>query len=361
MAQDNTLASVVDNDDNDPSVHAAAAKIEELLSDSEDPQTSAAHPTKKGKSAPKPAPVEDDDEEDEPLDNPLVDDEDDDEQVPIPVDEEDEPEEEDEPAAPASKALVTITVDGEEQQVPLDEALAGYSRTASFTKKAQKLADERRDFEATRTAKEAEIRAQSEHYAKRLKDLESALTQEEPNWDQIRRETPEQFSDIHAAWQIHQSNLAKLRNEREAEEAKLATQNQAAHQGRVKRERDALVAAVPEWADQSDKGKAFRKAVHDYGIAQGFSEKELQDVADHRAFKLLISAFRYDQAVADKAARVAKGKGKVAALQQSLTPAAKNASGNKRTTQKTIVTELKARAKKSGSVQDAAAAIEAMM
>ncbi len=347
MAQDNTPVPV-EEDESDGSVSEAAAKIEGLLSDPEDQQTSAAHSTKGKKAPAKPA---DEVDEDEQPDNPLVDDEE-----PL-VDESDEPEEEVEAPAPTSNAkTVKVKVDGEEVEVPLDEALAGYSRNASFTKKSQQLAEERRQVEA----KDAEVRAQSEHYANRLKTLEAALTQEEPNWDQIRRESPDQFAEIHAAWQIHQNNLAKIRTEREAEEAKLAEQYRAQRATKVQREREALVTAVPEWGDKTEKGKALRKAVHDYGIAQGFSEKELGEVDDHRAFKLLHKSYLYDQAVADKAARLAKGKGKVEALQQSLTPAAKNTSG-KRTTAKTQVTELKARAKKSGRVDDAAAAIEAML
>jgi hypothetical protein len=355
MAQDNTPVPV-DDDESDGSVSEAAAKIEGLLSDPEDPQTSAAHPTK-GKKAPS-KPVDDVDEEEEVDDNPLVDDE----EKESPVDEEDDTEEDDEPVAPASKRepTVKVTVDGEEEEVPLSEALAGYSRTASFTKKSQKLADERREFEATRAAKEAEIRAQSEHYVTRLQNLEEALSQKEPDWDQIRQQSPDTFAETHAAWQIHQSNLGRIRAEREREEAKLAGQNQANHAARVQREREALVSVIPEWGDQTEKGKAFRSAVRDYGIREGFTATELQNVDDHRAFKILHKAYLYDKAVADKAERLKKGKGKVEALQKTLTPAAKNATG-KRVTQKTQVTELKARAKKSGSVNDAAAAIEAML
>jgi len=356
MAQDNTPA-LPEDEDGDGSVSEAAAKIEALLSDPEDPQTSAAHPTK-GKKAPAKAVVDDD--EDAPSDNPLVDD--DEEEEPLEVDEEDAPEEDDEPVAPASKRepTVKVTVDGEEEEVPLSEALAGYSRNASFTKKSQKLAEDKRAHEAQVAAKEAEIRAQSEHYASRLRSLEEALSQGEPDWDQIRRESPETFAETHAAWQIHQQNLAKIRSEREKEEAKLAQQYQTQHASRVQRERDALVAAIPEWGDQTEKGKAFRNAVRDYGLSQGFSGDELKNVSDHRAFKILHKAYLYDKAVTDKAERLKKGKGKVEALQKTLTPAAKNANG-KRVTQKSQVSDLKARAKKSGSVNDAAAVIEAML
>lgn len=47
---------------------------------------------------------------------------------------------------PTSK-YVKVTVDGEEQSVPYEEALQGYQRTADYTRKTQELAEQRRQAE----------------------------------------------------------------------------------------------------------------------------------------------------------------------------------------------------------------------
>jgi hypothetical protein len=356
MAQDNTSDLDGDEDASDGSVSEAAAKFEAMLSE-EDSQVSAALPGK-GKKAAKAS-----DEDDEPVDNPLLDDEDDEEVVPGQEDDEDE--EEDEPAAPVSRGqTVTVTVDGEELQVPLEEALAGYSRNAAFTKKSQKLADERRTHEVNVAAKEAELRAQSEHYNNRLAALEEALAQPEPDWNAIQRDQPDQFSNIHAAWQIHKDNLAKLSGERQVEQRKLAASAEKARGARVDQAVAKAGEVIPEWIDTTDKGVAHRKAVYEYGIKAGFSHQELIGIDDAKAIVALNKAYLYDKAVADKAARLATGKGKVEALKagKTLKPGAQNTpSSSKRSSKARVVTDLKARAKKSGSTQDAADAIEAML
>ena len=59
--------------------------------------------------------------------------------------EEAEPEEEVE--EDSEPELYAVTVNGETQMKTLDELKAGYSRTDSFTKKSQALAEQRRQFE----------------------------------------------------------------------------------------------------------------------------------------------------------------------------------------------------------------------
>lgn len=46
------------------------------------------------------------------------------------------------------ESLVTVTVDGEQQTVPLKDALGGYMQQADYTRKTQALADERTNLEA---------------------------------------------------------------------------------------------------------------------------------------------------------------------------------------------------------------------
>lgn len=47
----------------------------------------------------------------------------------------------------ASQKYVRVKVDGQEESVPLREALDGYQRTASYTRKSQELAEQRREAE----------------------------------------------------------------------------------------------------------------------------------------------------------------------------------------------------------------------
>ena len=50
--------------------------------------------------------------------------------------------------APQSGQTFRVKVDGEEVEVPLDELLKGYSRTADYTRKTQAIAEARKQAEA---------------------------------------------------------------------------------------------------------------------------------------------------------------------------------------------------------------------
>lgn len=342
------------------SVHDAASRIEGLLSDDDLGIGESSSTAKPRKPAPRDSDpddeedLEDEEEGEEREDDEDVDDEDEDPEV----DKDDEDEEEaEEAAAPAKGRKYTVKVDGDEDQVTLDELLAGYSRTSSFTKKSQKLAEERRQHDAEVAARHAEIQAAQEHYVTQLTALESALASQEPDWEAVRRDNPEQFAELHAAWAIHQKRLDRIRAERESEQAKLATASQEQLKQIVKSERAKLVEKIPEWGDSSDKGKAFRRAIREYGESAGFTPKELESVADHRALVLLHKAFLYDQSQKQRSEKIAKGKKKVESL-PSMRPGTKT---GKRSTQSSKAAQARARLKKTGNVRDAAAAIEMLL
>jgi hypothetical protein len=335
------------------SVNEAQAQIEALLGgDDEDTETSTAKPAK----GVVPPNSEDDDEYEPTADDvgePTLDedeqgtDEEDDEQV---------VEEDDDAPAPAGR-LHTTKVDGEDVQVTLQEALAGYSRNSSFTKKSQALAEEKRQHSVAVAAKEAEIRASQEHYVAQLAVLEKALATPEPDWAAVQRDNPSEFANLHAAWRIHQDNLQNIRQEQATERAKLAQKYQGEHIELVKAERAKLIEAVPLWGDKTEKGATFRKALLDFGVTQGFDAQELNSVADHRALKILHKAFLHDQALAEKGKITAKGKAKVEALKTIVPGTARQGTRKPQT----VVQKAKAKLQKSGNVRDAAAALEAMM
>lgn len=379
--KDDTQAPDLDSEDGDGlSVTDAASRIEGLLSDDDlgISQGSSAAKPRKAKSS-KPASKDEDDEDshideedldDEDLDDSHEDSEDDDEDDADEVDEDlddededaDENDAEDDEPAPLNpklnlKAKVTVKVDGEDEEVTLGEALAGFSRTSSFTKKSQKLAEDRRAHEATVSAREAEIVAAQEHYVTQLSALEAALSSQEPDWDKVRSENPEQFAELHAAWSIHQKRLDTIRAERDVESQKLSQKFQENRTKLLTAERAKLVTAIPEWGDKTEKGKSLRKAVHEFGLSTGFSEDEMNGTVDHRAYVILHKAYLFDKAQADRKAALKAGKKKVEKL-QSLRSGAKPAKGARH---KSKAAQAAARSKKTGNVRDVAAAIEALL
>ena len=90
--------------------------------------------------------------------------------------------------------LYTIKVDGEEEQVTLDEALSGHMREKKFHRELNKLSNERKSFEAVK----AETEQLQGRYKQGLAELEKSLQVQEPNWEELRKtRTQEEFNAIY--------------------------------------------------------------------------------------------------------------------------------------------------------------------
>lgn len=279
---------------------------------------------------------------------------DDDEEETAPVDDEeasdDEVDPEDDTETPA---LHKVTVDGVETEVTLDEALKGYSRTQDYTRKTQKHADEVRTFEAERTA----VRAERQATVSKLAELDTTLSTlvQEPDWDKLESEDPASLARVHAAWQIHEKRITKIRTDRAAIEQRMNDDAAAQYSEHLVSEQAKLADAIPEWKDATISKKEKADLI-DYAATAGFSSDELDNVADHRAIVLLRKAMKYDESLKKKAdvKTVAQGKIDKVRVAAPGSPKAKTPKG-------TELVRRKVAAQKSGTTRDAAKAIESML
>lgn len=193
---------------------------------------------------------------------------------------------------PEEPQTFTIKVDGKDVAVTLDELQKGYSRHADYTQKTQALAEERRSLEA----EAATMRTRNEQYAVLLDKVEEGLKQltpPEPDWDALRRDNPEEFA---VQWAEHQRREEALKAVRSEKDRVFQEQQDAlakAHRAFVASEAEKLIEALPELKDPS-KRPEFRKGLAEYGRSVGFTDAELNNVADHRALIILDKARRYD-------------------------------------------------------------------
>lgn len=188
--------------------------------------------------------------------------------------------------APKAPERYKVKVAGVEQEVTLDEALKGYSRTEDYTRKTQAHAENVKAFEAER---QATIAARNQ-YAERLEALHVALTElqpAEPNWDALQQENPEKFAQEFAAHQLRQRNLQKVEAERRRVAEEQMQQFQAQQAQALEIERQRLVEAIPEWKDEA-KARAGKQELVEYVRSLGYPDEALAQVSDHR----VLVAFR---------------------------------------------------------------------
>lgn len=267
---------------------------------------------------------------------------------------EDAGEEETEEAVETEPRTYRVKVDGVDVEVPEDELIRGYSRTADYTRKTQQLAEERRAFQSEAEA----VRAERQKYAESLTQLTDALTQmqpAEPDWDRLRTENPGQYAATWAAWQQHKQEVAALESERQQVMAALAVDQQREFAEKLESERAKLVEAIPAWKDAAT-AKTEKAAIAEYARSLGYGDEDLQSVYDHRLMVMLRKAYLFDRG--EKARATTKP-----IVQKRIEAAKVQAPGSAASTRRVVseTTKAKQRLAKTGRIADAAGVLMTML
>jgi len=206
-----------------------------------------------------------------------------------------EPEgDEDADEAPTAAQTFRVKVDGEEVEVPLDELLKGYSRTADYTRKTQAIAEARKNAEA----EAAQAREERQRYAQTLQVLEAQLKAAQPpeiDWDRLYQENPVEWVRQRELVRTRQEQQAWVENQRRALAEKQALEEQQVAEQTLEVERTKLLEQLPEWRDAT-KARAEKAKIVSYATEKlGFTTDEISDLYDARAVLALRKAMLYDE------------------------------------------------------------------
>jgi hypothetical protein len=333
------MADPVTTEPQGPSLDAAKERIDSLLSVKEEKPAKTAPPEPAPESAAEPKLVPAESEGDAPEIEPAT-----------------SEGEEGEPEPPSQPRTFKVKVNGQEIEVTEDEVLKGYSRTEDYTRKTQQLAEQRKQFEEREVAA---VRAERQQYATYLEQLSTALkslTPEEPNWDVLRTQvTPDVFAAELLNWQQTQKRIEKVEAERATVKEQQDRDAQEGFKQYVQAEQAKLEEALPDIKDP-DKARVLKTKLGEFAESRGFSKEELGRVTDHRLVLLL------HDAMAREAERKAE-KAKAPEIKNKIEKAMATAEPGARTTapKANALKEATARLKKSGSVDDGAAAIRHLL
>jgi len=258
---------------------------------------------------------------------------------------------EDETPSDTNQELYALTVNGENVEVSLDELKKGYSRQSDYTRKTEKLSQDRKSVEvknaeATRLNEEAKIKR--DQYEKQLQVLSEQLRATEPQVDMERlyQEDPAEFvkqkaeQDRRKELQIAaQQEQDRIRQEKQQESEKVYSQY-------LDNERKLLAEKLPIYGDK-DKGPEFVKNLTNYAKSIGYADQEIAMLVDHRAVMMLANAYRYDKL--KKANLKNKKVTKVSKVVSSSSPKIQDDSE-----EAVRLKSQKANLKRTGKVQDAA-------
>lgn len=196
--------------------------------------------------------------------------------------------------APQSGQTFRVKVDGEEVEVPLDELLKGYSRTADYTRKTQAIAEARRQAEAEAAA----AREERQRYAQTLEVLDAQLRTLQPpdiDWDRLYKENPVEWVRQREIHRTRQEQAGWVQAQRAALIQKQQEEEQIEQAQTLEVERAKLFEALPEWRD-AEKARSEKAKIVSYATEKlGFTTEEISDIYDARAVVALRKAMLFDE------------------------------------------------------------------
>lgn len=240
-----------------------------------------------------------------------------------------------------------VKINGKEETVTLKEALAGYQRTADYTRKAMALSEEKKAFEPEREA----VRLERAQYAQLLPVLIEEIKQSlfaEPDWEKLITTDPAEYVRQEKLWREKQDRLAAAQSEQARLAATQEQEQQAAIAEAIRTGRAELAKAMPQWKNP-DRWAADREKLLAYGQTIGYAADDLKATYDPRAIVALYKAMRYDEIMAKRPKPQPSNGPK---------PAPAGNVAQKPARQTSDLTRAKQRLAKTGRVRDAASLFE---
>lgn len=268
---------------------------------------------------------------------------------------EDESEEDGDEGEADDADLIEVTLPGGEKiKVTREEAAAGYSRTQDYTRKRQADAEEHRQA----MTEVREIRSQYAERLEKLQEVLEGLGPKKPD-DALRKTNPGEWAAQMGEYQAFQESLGKISTSREVISEEERAEQMEGLKAAVQAEWEKMVTFVPEWKDEAKANEDLLSLRNFAMESYGFNEQEIDGLVDHRLLRMLrdVHALQTKRESAKDEVEKKKAKAKAKLEPGSSDPTRKSASKTK----KAAIKQANERAAQSGSVTDAAKAIELIL
>ena len=213
---------------------------------------------------------------------------------------EDEEEESEESDDEDEEELYTVTINGEQEEVTLDELTKGYSRQSDYTRKTQKLAEDFKNLTELETQWKREMQTTQQERAQYTNALENVINASLKNlnkfdvdWDDLRQNDREEYLLKRDEYREAQDNIQKQQHEYQALQQKQQQEMAQQFQMAKQEEFGKLVDKLPDWGDDK-KRTELGNSVREYALSQGYSKEEINSLVDHRSVLVLLKAKQFD-------------------------------------------------------------------
>ena len=190
----------------------------------------------------------------------------------------------------------TVTVNGEEKEVSLDDLRAGFMLQSDYTRKTQEIAEQRKQI----TEQQEQVQQHAEQQLNQLGFLVNQMiddltkADQGTNWEELRQLDPAEYAarreemnakreKLNQAYQLQQQHLQQSQ---QLQQAKLKAQ--------IADEQVKMIGAIPAWSDPATREKETAE-LRTYLTSNGLSEEEVGGITDHRSIVIARKAMLYDQ------------------------------------------------------------------
>ena len=206
---------------------------------------------------------------------------------------------EDEQPSVSNQELYKVVVDGQEQEVTLDELTKGYSRQSDYTRKTEKLSQDRKSVEQLKneyTRQNEEAKIKRDEYERNLRLLSEQLRNGESqvDMDKLYQEDPAEYVRAKAEQDKRKELLQASIQEQQRIQAEKQVENDKKFQTYLAEQRELLVQKLPVYADKN-KGPELIKNLQNFAKDLGYTDQDINQLVDHRAVIMLYNAYRYDR------------------------------------------------------------------
>lgn len=196
------------------------------------------------------------------------------------------------------QSYLTLKINGEDIDKPLDEVISLAQQGADYTKKTQEVAEQRKaleEYAQTIQVQEQQLRAQAELQQALFGELAqiTAIDQQLADfqaidWNQLSENDFVEAQKLFFTQNKLQTQRSQLVQQLEAKQQQLTHAQQKSLNERIAKVKEVLAKEIPNWS--ADTSKAIISAGKEY---YGFSDDEMSSVIDPRHVKVLHDAMQW--------------------------------------------------------------------
>lgn len=202
--------------------------------------------------------------------------------------------------------VFTVKIDGKEVEVTLDELKNGYQRQSDYTRKTMEAAEQRKAAEA----EYQKARTERDQYAQKLSQDGALLTallgeQQQTNWQQLLESDPVEYLKQQHLYQQRYAQLQQIQQEQQKVWELQQSEQARQFQSHLQSQHELLLDKLPDWKDEA-KAKTEKAELKTWLAGEGFSEAEINSLADAKFVIAARKAMLYDKMISQAKAAAKK-------------------------------------------------------